>query len=201
MTRRIVLSLLLLALTTIFVGSRYYPLIERIEIVGAAHRSPQGIADLAQVAYGQPLLWVTRGSVKNLTQDPWILSASVERRLPHTLRITVRERVPVATDGEQGYAIDGTVLKGVSDAQIADSVRLDGWGTSRLDEALELTELLADRDLKMISYTPAGFNLNFVNSTAFVPSVNALKTHWSSFASQQGTRAAVYPWGVSARYE
>lgn len=200
--RRINLSILLVLLLSLYVGSRYYPLIERIEIVGAVHRSPEKIAELANIAYEKPLLWVTKKSVGALAQDPWIAGASVERVWPHTVRVTVRERRPVAYDLEHGYAIDGTVLKGVTDAQKKDLVKLEGWGVARTEEALDLISLLQNPELEVISYTPAGFNLNFGNSTAFVPSVDVLKTHWSSFASQQGINAAaVYPWGVSARYE
>ena len=201
--RRINLSILLIALLSLYIGSRYYPLVERIEIVGAAHHSPEKIAELANIAYEKPLLWITKRSVGALTKDPWIAGASVERVWPHTVRVSVRERVPVAYDSEHSYATDGTVLKSVTDAQKKNLIRLEGWGVARTQEALDLITLLQNPELKVISYTPAGFNLNFGNSTAFVPSVDALKTHWSSFASQQGTNtvAAVYPWGVSARYE
>jgi len=199
--RRLSMLLLLLIILAAVTVSQKYPVINRIEVSGAAHYTPQEIASLAGIAYEEPLLWVTAFSLQPLMSDPWIASATVNRDLRGTVTISVNERRAVATNGVQTFAIDGTVLPGVRAHEAAALVRLEGWGTSRIDEALELTALLANLAPKVISYSPAGFNIQLENSSVFTPTVNALKTHWASFLSQQGTHASVYPWGVSASYE
>lgn len=199
--RRLIMLLLLILILAISIGSRYYPLINRIEVIGATHYTPQEVATLAGVAYQEPLLWVTTFSLRPLINDPWIASANVQRDLRGTVTIEVNERRAAATNGVQIFAIDGTVLPGARTQETAALVRFEGWGTSRVDEALELTVLLENLTPKVISYSPAGFNIQLENSSVFTPTVNALKTHWASFLSQQGTHASVYPWGVSASYE
>lgn len=47
-----------------------------------------------------------------LSADPWIRDAHLERDLPSTLILHVRERVPVAVVGEDAVAADGTSLPG-----------------------------------------------------------------------------------------
>lgn len=199
--RRINLSLLLVLLSVLFFGSRHYPLITRIEVSGAGHFSPQAAAELAGVAYGEPLLWVSKASVRGLLDEPRVAALGVERRLPGTVRLNLLERRAVVTDGELSYALDGVSLGPATEPELTSLPRLSGWGTPRLDEALDLLILLADFKPEMISYTPAGFNVQLAESKVFTPTVNALRTHWASFVSQQGTQAHVYPWGVSARYE
>jgi cell division protein FtsQ len=193
--------LLLVLLFGLVMASRYYPKIDRIEVNGARHYSAKDIAALAKVALDQPFLWVTSFSAQALSADPWIAQAKIIRHWPSTIRIEVRERQAFLSDGVQGYASDGTVLPNVPQQALGSLIQLEGWGPARLEEALELARLLADRQAKVISYSPAGFTIQYSGGEVFTPSLAALKMHWASFLSQQGARAYVYPWGVSARHD
>jgi hypothetical protein len=64
--------------------TRYWPTIERIEVIGNAHHSRERMMRLANVAPGDPFLWVTRFGLRGLVNDPWVL---------HT-RVTATGRTP-----------------------------------------------------------------------------------------------------------
>lgn len=51
---------------------------------------------------------------RRLEGDPWIARATVERHLPSTIVVTVRERVPLAVADGHAVAADGTVLPGAA---------------------------------------------------------------------------------------
>ena len=199
--RRGMRLLLLILLSGLFFGSRYYPKIERIEVTGAKHHSVDSLLNLAHLSLNKPFFWVTYSSTKNLLRDPWIAQVRIERRFPHTIVLSILEREPFMTDGVQSYANDGTVLADVPKQEQSTLIQLKGWGPSRLEDTLELLNLLAEFEPKVISYSPAGFTIQYSGGEVFTPSVEALKEHWASFLSQQGTHAYVYPWGVSARHE
>lgn len=192
---------LLVILSGILFGSRFYPRIARVEVLGNARYSREAIMELANVAPGDPFLWVTRWRLARLEADPWILSARIMRHWPDTIAITVRERTPFVTDGRHSYALDGTVLPGVDAATQATLVQLSGWGPSRWDEALAILRQLREHQVHMISYSPAGFTVQLDNLQLFTPNLELLQAHWAGFLSQQGTRVSVYPWGVSAAHD
>jgi hypothetical protein len=52
--------------------------------------------------------------------------------------------------------------------------------------------------VRVITYGPEGFGVVLADVELFTPSVDALRTQWSAFESQRGSRVAVYPWGVSS---
>lgn len=199
--RRLVMLVLLILLSGILIGSRFYPLIARVEVLGNSHYSQEEIMALANVAPGDPFFWVTRGRLARLQADPWILGVRVMRHWPDTIAITVSERTPVATDGVQSYAIDGTVLPNVSADVKASLIQLSGWGPSRHDEALNLIRQLTDYSIQMVDYSPAGFTIQLDGVRLFTPNLELLQANWSGFLSQQGTRVSVYPWGVSAAHD
>jgi len=183
------------------VVSLFYPKVERITVEGNLHHSPETVAALARVRVGDPFLWVTRGKVKGLTEDPWVLNAVVVRQWPHHIHIAVRERQPAITDGASTWAVDGTVLQGVTAAELSGLPRLQGWGEPRTAEALELLRLLRPYGVQVISYSPEGFEILLDDSELFTPDAQALRQQWSAFVSHLGGRIAVYPWGVSRANE
>ncbi len=187
-----------IALVIILVGTWLWPRVERVEVFGNVHHSREQVLSLANVAPGDPFLWVTRYRVRALAQDPWVLNARVTRHWPDTIAIAVVEREPVLSDGETSWAIDATALPSVPAAVHDTLPRLEGWGTPRLDEALELLAMLTDYGVEVITYTPEGFELELANAVLVTPSVEALRAQWSAFESQRGGRVAVYPWGVSS---
>jgi len=191
----IALSVLLVALLVV---TRFWPAIERVEVVGHAHLSRAEVMRLANVAPGDPLLWVTRFGVRGLADEPWVLQARVTRLWPDAVAIAIVERGPVIRDGDRAWAADGTALPGADPARLEGLPTVTGWGTPRIAEALELVGMLAGRGVRVITYGPEGFEVVLANVELFTPSVDALRTQWSAFESQRGGRVAVYPWGVSS---
>jgi len=196
--RRLSLSLLLLLALVTF-GTQLWPRVARVEVAGHFQRSEAEVMRLAQVAPGDPLLWVTQQRVLGLTADPWVLQARVTRRWPDTIHIGLIERVPLMSDGDTlGYARDGTILPGLGAEAAATLPKLVGWGTPRIKESIELLLMLGDREVQVITYGPEGFEVVLAGVVLFTPSVEALRAQWSAFESQRGSRVAVYPWGVSS---
>ncbi|MBS3933939.1 MAG: FtsQ-type POTRA domain-containing protein [Truepera sp.] len=195
--RRLML-LLLVALGGLWLVSYFFPQIERIEVSGNVHYSASEIMALADVAPGDPLLWVNTWRLRRLAEDPWIGRVRVIRHLPDTLSIKVWERTPAIVEGNTVMAIDGTVLPNVPEETKANLVVLSGWGPSRRDEALELVALLEGFAPEVISYSPGGFDVRHARGWLYTPSIDLLKEHWGAFVSQQGGQVSVYPWGVSA---
>ena len=198
--RRTLLALLLLLGIAVIV-SRFVPKIAAISVTGNVHYDQQRVLLLAGVQVGDPLLWVTRGSVAGLADDPWIHSVGVVRSWPDALHIAVTERSAALTDGATTWALDGTVLTGASQVETASLPRLEGWGNARTTEALELLRLLGPYGPQVISYSPEGFEIQLTGTTLFTPSAEALRQHWSAFVDQRGKRVSVYPWGVSSSDE
>ncbi len=209
MRRRLLFSLLFLL--GLVLASRYYPTVRYIQVSGNVRYSASEVASLAGVAVGDPLLWLTEQRVQALATNPWIQNAEIIRAFPNAVHIKITERIPVLTDTIQSYALDGTVLPEVDAAARGSLIQLRGWGENRLTEVLELVALIqADsrhtNQLKMISYSAAGFTLQFetnderATKEIFTPSVDALKTQWASAMTLSETSKAValYPWGVTA---
>ncbi|MFN2322494.1 MAG: cell division protein FtsQ/DivIB [Trueperaceae bacterium] len=194
-TLQLVLLFVLVALVAV---SRFWPSVDRLEVLGHEHLSRTEVLRLANLAPGDPFLWVTRFRTRALLDDPWVLQARVTRHWPDTVAVAVWERVPVLFDGTLGYAADGTSLPGVEPDAAASLPRLEGWGTPRLDEALELLGMLGPREPRVITYGPEGFEVVLADAVLFTPSVDALRAQWSAFESQRGSRVSVYPWGVSS---
>ncbi len=66
-------------------------------ITGNRHVAAADLVSLSGLQRGQSLLATSLGRVaNNLSRHPWVKSVSLQRRLPHTLFIVVRERDEVA---------------------------------------------------------------------------------------------------------
>ncbi|MFO0662227.1 MAG: FtsQ-type POTRA domain-containing protein [Polyangiaceae bacterium] len=67
--------------------------IKNIQIEGAVRRSTEDIARLAGVAQGNNIFALDLEQAQvAITRDPWIRQASISRKLPGTIKITVTER-------------------------------------------------------------------------------------------------------------
>lgn len=181
----------------VLIGSRFFPLVEEITVHGNRQYTAAQIAELAGVAHGDPLLWVTVQSASRLFDEPWIHSAVITRVWPHTVQINVHEEVPVLTDGVNAWSESGTLLPGGPMHNWAALPILAGWGAPRVTEALKLYQLLRPFTVERIAYSPAGFDITLAGRTLFTPSVDALEQQWGAFVSTNAGRVAVYPWGVS----
>ena len=197
--RRFLLLLLVLVCAAVAV-SRFVPKIATVTVSGNSHYSYDRVLELAAVAPGDPLLWVTKWSLAGLSEDPWVHSAAVTRVWPDQVDLAISERSPVISDGVTAWADDGTVLPGVSEQDL-DLPRITGWGPPRVTEALELLRLLGSHEPQVISYSPEGFEIQLTGTTLLTPSVDALREQWSAFVNHRGGRVAVYPWGVSSADE
>jgi cell division protein FtsQ len=89
-----------------------------VEIRGASHLTDAQVGRLAGVSSGTNVLYLDpAAAVARLERDPWVADASVTTDLPSTVRIAVRERVPVLAVDEGGsfrlLAGNGTSLEKV----------------------------------------------------------------------------------------
>ncbi len=194
----IALAVLTVALTT---ASRFWPTVSSIEVRVDGHYGFDDVVALADVAEGDPLLWVTQWRLRHLEADPWVAHATVTRVWPDGLLIDVWERKPLARPAGQApafvWAEDGSVLP-EPPAEVLQSLPvLDGWGRDRTQEALALLRLLNSRGVEVVQYSPEGFEIAMGNARVFTPSLEALRRHWAAVQSHDAGRLAVYPWGVS----
>lgn len=89
--------------------------LRHLEVVGTSSLTRAEIVRLAALSPSTNVLWFDAGAVeRRLESDPWVARATVSRRLPGTIRISVVERAPVAMiRGEGGFrllATDGVEL-------------------------------------------------------------------------------------------
>jgi cell division protein FtsQ len=93
--------------------------LRHVDVVGISKLSRADVLRLAGVSSTTNVLWFDASEVaRRLESDPWIAQATVSRRAPWTIRITVVERRPVAiVKAEPGYTVvssDGVALGTVS---------------------------------------------------------------------------------------
>jgi cell division protein FtsQ len=86
-----------------------------IAVKGAERLSERQVLKLGGVGAGTNLVWLsTAGVAARLEASPWISTATVQKELPATLRITVHEQAPVlarrTASGFDLLAEDGNVL-------------------------------------------------------------------------------------------
>lgn len=198
---RVVVIILGLLAFAVGLGTRMWPTVAHVAVNGNNHYSREQVMWLANVHEGDPFLWVTRGSLAGLEDDPWIARASVVRHWPDTVAISVWERSPYMTDGERVWSADGVELPGVPAAAAAGLPLVTGWGEPRLEELARLLDLLSAQSPEVISYTPDGFDITIGEASIFTPSVAALEAQWAAVTLSPGTRLSVYPWGVSESNE
>lgn len=79
--------------------------VDHVDVRGEGHAEARSLARATGVATGTPLLGVDRAAVRHRVEaQPWVLQATVTRRWPGTLQVTVVERTPVALLGQGGAA-------------------------------------------------------------------------------------------------
>ncbi len=194
----IILGLLTLAVGA---GSRIWPTVTDVHVNGNNHYSRAQVMWLANVQEEDPLLWITRWSLKGLEDDPWIAWASVVRHWPDTVSITVEERTPLLRTDDLAWSRDAVALPGLTAEELEPLPLLTGWGEPRVAEAVRLLELMGSEVPEVISYTPDGFDITVGGATIFTPSVAAIEAQWAAVKGRLGSRLAVYPWGVSEHNE
>jgi cell division protein FtsQ len=119
--RRWVLALVLVVLTgacTVWVINSPVFRLRDLRVEGARHLSAADVRRLAGLTSGTNVVWTSGPRVAaRLERDPWVRSATVEKRLPAGMVVTIVERTPVArVAGSGGRSVlvsaDGVVLPG-----------------------------------------------------------------------------------------
>jgi cell division protein FtsQ len=92
--------------------------LRHLEVVGTTSLTRAEVVRLAALSSSTNVLWLDPGDVeRRLESYPWVATATVSRRLPGTIRISVVERAPVAMiRDERGFtllAADGVALSTV----------------------------------------------------------------------------------------
>jgi len=186
-------------------ATRFVPAIDTVRVVGNVHHDPADVMRIARVAPGDPFLWTTRVRVSRLANDPWIASASVEKRWPNRVTIVVTERTPVAWNGDVGaptaWALDGTALPGTTPGDLASLPVVEGWGPTRLVEALAIVDLLRERDVALVEWHPEGFTIHVGEIVVATPGIASLEASWAAVDGVEAGPASVYPWGASVANE
>jgi cell division protein FtsQ len=93
--------------------------VDTLTVKGTSHLTAEQVLDAAGVHEGDAMVWLdTSAALEGMEALPYVEDASLTREWPDTVRITVRERVPVAwVDGATGPALvdrSGRVLETVA---------------------------------------------------------------------------------------
>lgn len=155
------------AVTVIFSISGVFT-VDSIEVKGNSHYSAEEIISMAHAVPGHNLLYNTgkKEIIDYLEQNPYIKSASVSRKLPSTLVISVKERKERLAFGyDDDYLVldeDGILLRKTRnipkttlvEGNIVTSIKLgEVIGTEdgeRFDHSLELIRTMRDADLYFV---------------------------------------------------
>ena len=98
--RWVVIGLLVIALPVATLAVLASPLfdVSNVAVQGATYTDPTLLATIIDDITGDPVLLVdTQEIEKRLESDPWVERVKVETDFPHTVRIDIRERTPVAS--------------------------------------------------------------------------------------------------------
>ena len=96
--------------------------LEVVQLRGRAHTPKETLLRISQLEIGTPILGIDLEKLHSLISEiGWVEDAVVERRLPGIIRISLRERVPIAllqNDGKHKL-IDrsGTIIEGADPSQ------------------------------------------------------------------------------------
>lgn len=95
--------------------------VDQITVTGAARTGAPAVQAAAGIDPGRPLVSVDEGAAQARVEGlPWVAAAEVTSHWPHTVRIRVTERVPVAGEGSAAVLVDrtGQVLGPAEDADL-----------------------------------------------------------------------------------
>lgn len=210
--------LMLLFLGTLGVASRVLLPVDKVEVVGNHHLLVGEVQALTGLHVGTPWLWAWPYRLEILKQNPWVISARLERPGVGQLRVVLEERASVASvglkDGKVGISADGVLLPGAGPKMPFLEAVPDGDYTELLALARAFPDALrihADAS----GYRVIGPNLNLWSSNVrelqdwakgrrigrsdavkVQPQDPATPAHPDATASV--SRLNLYSWGVSA---
>lgn len=117
--RRVILLAagVVVAAVAVLAGAAWTPLfaVRTVEVEGAVHLSAQRVLEVAGIEEGSRAFLVDEEAAESrLEEEPWVLRATVTTSLPSRVRISIRERRPIAAVREgEGYVLfapDGVAL-------------------------------------------------------------------------------------------
>jgi cell division protein FtsQ len=114
--------------------------LRHLEVVGTTSLTRAEVVRLAGLSSSTNVLWFDPGAVeRRLESDPWVATATVSRRLPATIRISVVERAPVAMiRDERGFTVlatDGVALSTMAADPALPEIEIVAGSTSRWGNA------------------------------------------------------------------
>ena len=162
------------------------------------------VAHMSGISRGNPWLWASNASAKELSDSPWIAEATIIKHFPGQVEVKLIEREPVGTllkpDGSRAtIALDGTELPD----GLNPNPTLTGWDSSKLPEALKIAALMKALKPLEIRFTPQGFRIQLKNLRIWTDSYASLLKWGGSVkilqADQRSAQINIYSWGVSVQ--
>jgi cell division protein FtsQ len=125
--------------------------VANVEVEGRQRASREVILSALEVERGMPILSFDPAEAKRrLERVSWVRSASIERRLPNTIRIRIAEREPLALWQRQGKLVlidrDGVVVTSEQIERFGNLVVLVGTDAPKVGAAL-LDMIAGEADL------------------------------------------------------
>ncbi len=85
--------------------------VQDVEVAGAERTGPEAVVAASGLDSQPPMIRVDLDQVRSRVEDlPWVLRATVERRWPQTVVLTVEERQPAVVGPCQASAVTGCLL-------------------------------------------------------------------------------------------
>jgi cell division protein FtsQ len=114
--------------------------LRHLEVVGTTSLTRAEVVRVAGLSSSTNVLWFDPENVeRRLESDPWVANATVSRRLPATIRISVVERAPVAMiRDERGFTVlatDGVALSTMAADPALPEIEIVAGSTSRWGNA------------------------------------------------------------------
>lgn len=109
--------------------------LQYIQVRGRSHTPTEMLLAATDIELGQPLLGISIADVhQNLSQIGWVETAVVERLMPSTIRITIKERIPIALlqtpNGHELIDQTGTIVDGADPTEFSHLTVVTGKGAA-----------------------------------------------------------------------
>jgi cell division protein FtsQ len=138
--------------------------VTEVAVTGLHRRSPEEIANVGQITKGANIFSIDLGRTRALVlSDPWIKDATVSRRLPSTIYLTVTEKEPavlVAAGDTYLYTRDGLPIKKLEAKDPADYPIITGIAAQTLTDDREGAQKMVKTALDLVdAYDRTGLGM------------------------------------------
>lgn len=112
-----------------------------IQVRGRAHTPTDILVTATDLRLGDPILGINIDEVhKRISAIGWVEDVIVERRMPSTVRISIRERLPMGllqtADGHQLIDVHGVIIKGAKASDFTHLPVVAGEGSAKHAEKI-----------------------------------------------------------------